>query len=694
MNTIVRPPSGIPLAPAAPKELSETAPQSAVPRTTAGEVHAGTGALQGRQVSVGTSQALPQPAPASVLPHAVQKATQGVELQTPQGPAARQATMQRPAARAQPTNSTAALYVPRPGSLATNPAVLKALQAHAKAVGTVLTPKEIAGYVALGEHAVHAIQQPSTALARGLGKTFVNTLDPPVVLRPNMETARGISWYVAACAAQQDVNQQATGSNPMVNGKEITSLTTKGAYVFKDPGNAVYNFMQSSPLTYSRISTHFNERSASTGMIGSRPEQRGVEDYDRRLPGQNGAILFDKLKGGEMFIKFEGTGFPEVLTSSKRVDDQGKGGASAWQSLLRKIGHAVSFVRTRFAGGQGVDRKEHVVKGLLKSPVHEPFMAVVRTAQKLGLATGMDPAAHEKQAKKMGLPHLEATLAQLLKTIDAQPQPSAEQLKLLYDVTQVQAAITMAKAELGAQSDHLGIERRGAETHIDLKPPRAHLDVAHKEFVTLEPGLRSPQGLLESYDPGGSIMGEHTIPAGVNFTAVKDWNRNGIAVNFTVYPGQGKAGNVSSHQTGITSTLEQGCSAFVQACGNSPVAAEWISRFAHQGLSVPMLQYLEKESLGTVGAGVLVSSGSLTFSINTLPNGSVDVTMNYHYQNSAEDPKPLLIGGELTDMHDEARLSATVTLRFDDVSTYTSTQVPVPVISAPLVYTTSHFSPA
>ncbi|MFC7207577.1 hypothetical protein ACFQOZ_13245 [Comamonas endophytica] len=368
MNAITRAPSGSPLAANLRQTPTGADKASVAERGNVHETKVGTGALQGHQIGVGDSGSPPQPAASQQLPRAVQAAVVGVQLQVPQTPQARQAILTRAAAQPQPLPSKSSLYAPQPGGLATNAAVLEKLQAHAKAAGTDLTPKEIAGYVALGEHAANALQQPATALARQLGEVVVNTVNPPVVLTPNMETARGISWYIAACAAQQDVNQQATGSAAMVNGKEVSNLTVKGAFVFNDPNNAIYKFLQSSPLAYSRISSHFHERSASDGMIGSRPEQRGIEDYDRRLPGQNGAMLFDKLKGApgkeEMFLKFEHTGYPEVSTSAQRVDDQGQGLASGWRALGRKIAHALSFIQTRFEGAMGVNRKEHVHKGL------------------------------------------------------------------------------------------------------------------------------------------------------------------------------------------------------------------------------------------------------------------------------------------------------------------------------------------
>lgn len=391
------------------------------------------------------------------------------------------------------------LCIPEPGTLATNPAVLDALLAHAQDAGTELSREAIQKYVALGERVVRAIEQTGAqdsqeevpldgaqeavdaigqSRAGRVQRLKLTTPAGGVELTPNQEVTRAISWYVVACAAQQDVKQQLMGEPRMVDGQVVTDLSISGAYVFKDPGNAIYNFMQSSPLAYARISTHFNERSASDILFGGYADQRGIEDYQRRLPGENGTILFDKLKDGEMFVKFETAGVPSIST---QVDDMGQGGASLREVWSRQIMHALSFVLTRIASLPGVERKEHVYKGILKPIVHDPFMRVVTAAEQLGLlGEKMSADSHAKLSKEQGLPHLEATLTQLKAKIDEESRRQTaddmlgdyvdELRRLREDLVSVEGAIWTAKEQLGQQSDHLTIVRRGAETHVDLEP--------------------------------------------------------------------------------------------------------------------------------------------------------------------------------------------------------------------------------
>lgn len=554
----------------APAVESTTGQGALVPATQVGVAQNGLGALAGAQISVGSGSAAPQPAAIEDLPPVVQSAAQGVPLQPA---AARQALFARPAARPQPTTQIAALYVPRPGGVATNAQVLQTLHAQEKAAGTNLSPREITAYVALGEQAFHAISLVPTGVGKRLGAVVVETVNPPVVLTPNLEVSRALAWYVAACAVHQGQQHAADGKA----GEE--GLPSKAGSVFQDPHNAVYQFLQDSPLAYSRVSPHGGGSSASGGQLG-------IEDYDRRLPGKSGAIVFGKQQG-TMLLRLERSGRPELSTSAQRVDDLGQGRASGWRALLRLIQNSLDYVLGRLPGAQETGRP------------------------------------------------------------------------------------------------------------VDLRPSSAHLDKVHGDCVALEGRAAKAQGVLTPYAPENT-SGTHTIPAGVYAEAPKDWNRNGIAINGTAYPGTGRPGHIPSHANGQPSTLEQACSAFVQACGDNPVAADWISRFVHQGLNKPILDYLAMESLGTVGAGQMVIGGTQSYAVHSLPGGAVEVTIDYLYQNSADEPKPLLdsLNSGIVQMDAQARLQASVTLRFDDLDSYTPDKAPVPVISKPLTYTTSEFHQA
>ena len=116
---------------------------------------------------------------------------------------------------------------------------------------------------------------------------------------------------------------------------------------------------------------------------------------------------------------------------------------------------------------------EHACSALLKITVHEPFMLVVRTAQGLGLATGMDLEVHEKQLQFEELPYAQATLARLKKEIRALPTHSAAHLSLLDLLVQTQAALAVALGPQASLPDYLSIERRGVQLPADPALPHA-----------------------------------------------------------------------------------------------------------------------------------------------------------------------------------------------------------------------------
>ncbi len=317
-----------------------------------GVAQAGIGVLLGRQICVPVASTPPGLAVPTSLPAAVQWVVQGLQRQ----PVAPRQLAAQPAAL--PVRGIAALSVPQPGSLATHPAVLDALQAQA--AGSALSRETIQNYVALGERVVRAIQQ---SCAAGDQRLQAATQEEGVVTC-SQETARAIAWYVVACAVRQDVNPQAMGVSRMVDDEGVTGLPTSEAYVFKDPNHAVYHFMQGCPLAFPRVSTHFNGLSVSPINFFGQPEQRGIADRGRRLPGENGAMLFDKLQDATgqalLFIKFESAGVPDMFTSAPRAHDMESGSASAYGAMLRVFGHSLSYVWTRLANLPAAEREAPV----------------------------------------------------------------------------------------------------------------------------------------------------------------------------------------------------------------------------------------------------------------------------------------------------------------------------------------------
>lgn len=149
------------------------------------------------------------------------------------------------------------------------------------------------------------------------------------------------------------------------------------------------------------------------------------------------------------------------------------------EDLLATLGPPVGLQAPGFpakphAGGDGPGggqaAADPVCTGLAKSQVHGSFMLVVRTAQGLGLETGMGPDAHEKQSENEGLSYMEATLARIKQTIHALPMPGAAHLSLVDHLIQTQAAITAAQRQPDAQSDYPGVERRSAQAAVEAQP--------------------------------------------------------------------------------------------------------------------------------------------------------------------------------------------------------------------------------
>lgn len=355
-----------------------------------------------------------------------------------------------------------ALATPRQGSVLGDERVVAKLLEHAKNTGQRVTESEIREMVATGENIAKALQGPG-----GDKIPLKVTIDGKEhTVESNTFTARAVGWYMMAQAGKQDVER---------GGGKTSDMVTSGSFVMKDPGNRMYNFLNSAPTAASRMSTHFAERVGHTekhkigGLIPSgKPSQRGIEDYQSKMPGQGGTMLFDKLKPGtdgkeELFVKFEGGGCPPYFQVEKN-QGLGTGICRFFSALDRNVGHAMSFITSRFkdkSGDNQVIRQEHVHKGTLKE-LGKEFDGLVKKAISEGVIDASSKAVG-KSVHKFGLPYIQDAVA----TIQEHARSQGNQ-RLLDECSNFIDSMNKATLDLGQVSDQHHIERRGAETHIAL----------------------------------------------------------------------------------------------------------------------------------------------------------------------------------------------------------------------------------
>ena len=412
-------------------------------------------------------------------------------------------------------NTRQALSLPMQGSVLDVNGVRQKLFEHAQSMGSKLAPAEITALVAAGERIAKAIQQPDNA---GGSPLTLDVNGNALQVHSNAYTARALSWFMMAQGALQDVKN----AQHQQGDAAPSSMPTNGAFIMKDPGNRIHNFLMAAPTCCGRISSHVNERSASPAGWTGKPVQHGIEDFSNKMPGKGGTMLFDRLKDGkdgvgELFVKFENVGCPRVLAfklNTDRHEGVGVGLARLAFSIRRNFKHAFSFLGSRGSDGNAAPgvRQEHVYKGLLRDTVYTPVKQLVQQAEDLGLNFGnlqvlMDASKQmhkngmaavndilenleqlaklqftpgnkkvlETLALKPGPTKQQATLEKLHETgLAPAPQPiSAEQIQRQRNDFMAQLALVKAQVQqemfkLGLQSSHYGIERRGAEVHISL----------------------------------------------------------------------------------------------------------------------------------------------------------------------------------------------------------------------------------
>ena len=247
---------------------------------------------------------------------------------------------------------------PMAGSVLEKDGVVDLLVKHAKATGSKVTQGEIRSMVSTGERIANALKGEG-----GDGLPLQVTVDANShTLQAGVYTARAVSWFMMAQAASQDASRLA--NNPL---DTTSDMPTNGSFVMKDPDNRMFNFLNSSPTAASRMSTHFEERLGHTdkhaivGLIPSgKAGQRGIEDYQSKMPGQGGTMLFDKMREGsdgvkELFVKFESGGCPPYFKSEAH-EGVGHKITRFFASADRNLGHSFSFMAASSATPRGQTR--------------------------------------------------------------------------------------------------------------------------------------------------------------------------------------------------------------------------------------------------------------------------------------------------------------------------------------------------
>lgn len=342
--------------------------------------------------------------------------------------------------------------------------ILNRLEAHAKSMGSPLSRDEIQKLALIGERIADALTTNPQDFGKS-NKSGIVIQNHALTVQINGEsrtipsnafTARALAWHMMAVAAKNDIKQ--------VPGKP-SNMATNGSFVMKDPDNRIFHFLNANPMVGGRFSTHFEERVAPDGnRVLNKPIQRGFDDYENKLPGQGGALLFDKLipteRGGdpELFIKIEATGCP-ALFKLQSHEHRFHVIFRCFAAIDRHVMHSLSFIQTRFEKHNlnEVLRQEHVYKGALKKPVMEPFSLLVNQAVQAGVID-TNLKAIGKNVQKYGLPFINNAVS-LIK----QYSKELNNTDILHRAKQLENVI---KKEVGKFGDPS--KQRGAEVRLNL----------------------------------------------------------------------------------------------------------------------------------------------------------------------------------------------------------------------------------
>lgn len=366
-----------------------------------------------------------------------------------------------------------ALSKPLPGGLTTRVEVRNLLASHIAGSETKMSPDEAVRMATMGEHICKALADGRKVGPNGLAVTIPGPTpdqNQTVLVPPGNFASRAVSWHMMAVAAQSDIQRRQ--QDP---GSIRSDMTNSGTFIMKDPDNRIYDFLNANPMVMDRMSTHYEERldhNKHVPVLG-KTLQKGCDDYQDKLPGGGGALLFDKMKNGELFVKFEHAGTPSLTA---REDHQGKFHVATRSVLAldRWRQHSLSFLDSLKSGPgdpNKVVRQEHIHKGEMKAAVYEPYLTALQEAKNAGVITSHDQRTMASHARSHGLPSVQAGLDILEARRQLTPDPlSPACLRAAEAAQTVQQNMDDKIQSMGQSANDLGIQRRGGEVHISADP--------------------------------------------------------------------------------------------------------------------------------------------------------------------------------------------------------------------------------
>ena len=262
----------------------------------------------------------------------------------------------------------------------------------------------------IGQHIAQALA--NGAVLNANGRLPVEVDGQRYEVKPGSFASRALAWHMTAAAANSTLLRQQ--QNP---GQDLTSdVTNSGTFVMKDPGGRIYNFLNANPQVQGRVSTHFADRIDNDDkiLLGRKAVQRGYDDYLGKLPGQGGALLFDKMKNGELFIKVEHAGCPGLL--AREGHHQARDIALRAPLAMNKWYEHTKSLKKSMAEGQGAPavgaedkhgKKERIDKGWLREQVGSPLKDALAIAEASGAITPKEAKRFYEGARKQGFDQVE-----------------------------------------------------------------------------------------------------------------------------------------------------------------------------------------------------------------------------------------------------------------------------------------------